>query len=89
LPPQYAKAYLKSNKNDAAEAEAIREAVRRPSMRFVPVKTKEQQSALAMHRRRELSIRRRTMLANAPRGNLMAKPVDRPIEKNLQCLKGL
>ena len=70
MPPQYVKAYLKRNKNDAADAEAICEAVRRPSMRFVPVKTKEQQSALVMHRGRELLIRRRTMLANALRGHL-------------------
>lgn len=70
MPPQYVKAYLKRNKNDAADAEAICEAVTRPSMRFVPVKTKEQQSALVMHRGRELLIRQRTMLANALRGHL-------------------
>jgi transposase len=50
MPPQYVKAYLNRNKNDAADAEAICEAVRRPSIRFVPVKTKEQQSALVMPR---------------------------------------
>ena len=50
MPPQYVKAYVKRNKNDAADAEAICEAVSRPSMRFVPVKTVEQQSALLMHR---------------------------------------
>src|SRR6202023_1253455 len=65
MPPQYVKAFLKRNKNDAADAEAICEAVRRPTMRFVPVKTKEQQSALLMHRGRELLIRQGTMLANA------------------------
>jgi transposase len=70
MPPQYVKAYLKRNKNDAADAEAICEAVRRPSMRFVPVKTKEQQSALLMHRGRDLLVRQRTMLANALRGHL-------------------
>jgi transposase len=70
MAPQYVKAYVKRNKNDAADAEAICEAVRRPSMRFVPVKTKEQQSALVMHRGRELLIRQRTMLANALRGHL-------------------
>jgi transposase len=69
MPPQYVKAYLKRNKNDAADAEAICEAVKRPSMRFVPVKTKEQQSALLMHRGRELLVRQRTMLANALRGH--------------------
>src|SRR4030081_2731637 len=62
MPPQYVKAYVKRNKNDAADAEAICEAVRRPSMRFVPVKTAEQQSALMMHRARDLLIRQRTML---------------------------
>ena len=70
MPPQYVKAYVKRNKNDAADAEAICEAVRRPSMRFVPVKTIEQQSALLLHRGRELLIRQRTMLANALRGHL-------------------
>jgi len=70
MPPQYVKAYVKRNKNDAADAEAICEAVRRPSMRFVPVKTREQQSVLLMHRGRELLVRQRTMLANALRGHL-------------------
>lgn len=53
MPPQYVKAYVKRNKNDAADAEAICEAVRRPAMRFVPVKTAEQQSVLMMHRARD------------------------------------
>lgn len=70
MPPQYVKAYVKRNKTDAADAEAICEAVQRPSMRFVPVKTAEQQSALMMHRGRDLLIRQRTMLANALRGHL-------------------
>jgi transposase len=70
MPPQYVKAYLKRNKNDAADAEAICEAVRRPTMRFAPVKMKEQQSALLMHRGRELLVRQRTMLVNALRGHL-------------------
>jgi len=70
MPPQYVKAYVKRNKNDAADAEAICEAVKRPSMRFVTVKTAEQQSALLMHRGRELLVRQRTMLANALRGHL-------------------
>jgi len=70
MPPQYVKAYVKRNKNDAADAEAICEAVRRPSMRFVPVKTREQQSVLLMHRGRELLVRQRTLLANALRGHL-------------------
>jgi len=70
MPPQYVKTYVKRNKNDAADAEAICEAVGRPSMRFVPVKTVEQQSALLMHRGRELLVRQRTMLVNALRGHL-------------------
>ncbi len=70
MPPNYVKAYVKHNKHDVADAEAICEAVRRPSMRFVPVKTAEQQSALMMHRARDLLIRQRTMLVNALRGHL-------------------
>jgi transposase len=70
MPPQYVKPYVKRNKHDAADAEAICEAVRRPSMRFVAVKTAEQQAALLMHRGRELLVRQRTMLANALRGHL-------------------
>ena len=70
IPPQYVKAYVKRNKNDAADAEAICEAVRRPSMRFVPVKSVEQQAALMLHRSRELLIRQRTMLINALRGHM-------------------
>jgi transposase len=70
MPPNYVKAYVKRNKHDMADAEAICEAVRRPSMRFVPVKTAEQQSALMIHRARELLVRQRTMLVNALRGHL-------------------
>jgi transposase len=70
MPPQYVKAYVKRGKNDAADAAAICEAVTRPSMRFVPVKTEDQQSALLMHRARELLVRQRTQLINAVRGHL-------------------
>ena len=70
MPPNYVKAYVKRNKHDVADAEAICEAVRRPSMRFVPIKTVEQQSALMMHRARDLLVRQRTMLVNALRGHL-------------------
>jgi transposase len=70
MPPYYVKAYVKRNKNDAADAEAICEAVKRPTMRFVAVKTVEQQSALMMHRAREILIRQRTMLVNALRGHM-------------------
>ena len=70
MPPAYVKAYVKRNKNDAADAEAICEAVTRPSMRFVPVKSAEQQAVLMMHRARELLVRQRTMLINALRAHL-------------------
>src|ERR1700730_8578734 len=63
IPPSYVKAYLKRGKNDANDAEAICEAVTRPSMRFVPVKSEEQQGVLVLHRGRELLVRQRTMLA--------------------------
>jgi transposase len=70
MPPYYVKAYVKGNKNDAADAEAICEAVKRPTMRFVAVKTAEQQSVLMMHRAREILVRQRTMLVNALRGHM-------------------
>src|ERR1700688_992498 len=70
MPPSYVKAYLKRSKNDANDAAAICEAVTRPSMRCVPIKTKEQQAALMLHRARQLLVRQRTMLSNAIRGHL-------------------
>ena len=70
MPPGYVKPYVKRGKNDAADAEAICEAVTRPNMRFVPIKTAEQQSVLMLHRSRDLLIRQRTMLVNALRGHL-------------------
>jgi transposase len=70
MPPSYVKAYLKRSKNDANDAAAICEAVTRPSMRFVAIKTKEQQTALMLHRTRQLLVRQRTMLSNALRGHL-------------------
>ena len=70
IPPSYVKAYLKRSKNDANDAAAICEAVTRPSMRFVPIKTTEQQTALMLHRTRQLLVRQRTMLSNALRGHL-------------------
>ena len=70
MPAQYVKAYIKRNKNDAADAEAICEAVRRPTMRFVPVKAAEQQAALLLHRVRERLVRQRTTLVNALRAHL-------------------
>jgi transposase len=61
MPPSYVKAYLKRSKNDANDAAAICEAVTRPSMRFVPIKTRQQQTALMLHRTRQLLVRQRTM----------------------------
>src|SRR3954451_4422803 len=70
IPPSYVKAYVKRSKNDAADAAAICEAVTRPSMRFVAIKTAEQQAALMLHRTRDLLIRQRTQLINALRAHL-------------------
>jgi transposase len=70
MPAKYVKAYVKRNKNDAADAEAICEAVRRPTMRFVPIKSAEQQGQLMQHRTRDLLIRQRTQLINALRAHL-------------------
>jgi transposase len=71
MPARYVKAYVKRNKNDAADAEAICEAVTRPTMRYVPVKTVEQQSVLMLHRTRALFVRQRTTLINAMRAHLV------------------
>ena len=70
MAPQFVKPYVKTNKNDAADAEAICEAVSRPSMRFVPVKTGEQQAVLSLHRAREGFVKARTAQANQIRGLL-------------------
>ena len=69
IPPQYVRPFVKTNKNDAADAEAICEAVTRPTMRFAPAKSAEQQSVLMLHRARELLVRQRTMVINALRGH--------------------
>lgn len=70
MPAHYVKAYLKRGKNDAADAEAICEAVTRPTMRFVAVKSREQQAVLVMHRARDLLVRQRTQAANSLRSLL-------------------
>lgn len=70
IPPSYVKPYVKRGKSDALDAEAICEAVQRPTMRFVPVKTVEQQGILMTHRVRSLLVRQRTMAANALRAHL-------------------
>lgn len=68
IPPQFVKPYVKRNKNDAADAEALCEAMSRPTMRFVPVKTAEQQAALMLVGVRERLVRNRTQLSNTIRG---------------------
>jgi transposase len=70
MPPQYVKAYVKTNKHDAADAEACCEAVQRPSMRFVPVKTEAQQALLMLHRVRDQLVGQRTATINALRGHM-------------------
>jgi transposase len=69
IPPQYVKPFVKTNKNDAADAEAICEALVRPTMRFAAIKSADRQSLLMLHRARELLVRQRTMLINALRGH--------------------
>lgn len=70
MAPQFVKPYVKTNKNDAADAEAICEAVSRPNMRFVPVKNPEQQAILSIHRARQGFVKARTAQANQIRGLL-------------------
>jgi transposase len=70
MPPQYVRAYVKRNKHDAADAEACCEAVQRPGMRFVPVKTKAQQATCMLHRVRDQLVGQRTATINALRGHL-------------------
>ena len=70
MAPQFVKPYVKTNKNDVADAEAICEAVARPNMRFVPIKTAEQQSVLSLHRARQGFVKARTGQANQIRGLL-------------------
>jgi transposase len=79
MPPAYVKPYVKSQKNDAADAEAICEAVTRPTMRFAEVKSIEQQSVLSMHRLRAQLIRRRTRLANTIRAHMAEFGVIAPV----------
>ncbi len=87
MPPHYVRPYVKRGKNDAADAEAICEAVTRPTMRFVVVKGTEQQSVLMLHRTRELLVRQRTMLVNAIRAHMaefgIVAPVGIPRVKEL------
>jgi transposase len=87
MPASYVKAYVKRNKNDAADAAAICEAVTRPTMRFVATKTKQQQGALMLHRARQLFVRQRSMLGNAIRGHLAEFGITAPVgRKGLEKL---
>jgi transposase len=79
LPAQYVKPYVKRGKNDAADAEAICEAVTRPAMRFVPIKTPEQQSVMMLHRVRLMLNRQRTQLSNSIRSHLSEFGIVAPI----------
>jgi len=79
MPPHYVKPYVKRSKNDAADAAAICEAVTRPTMRFVSVKSIEQQGVLMLHRTRDLLVRQRTMLINAIRAHMAEFGVVAPV----------
>jgi transposase len=79
MPPAYVKPYVKRQKNDAADAEAICEAVTRANMRFVETKTPEQQSCLMLHRTRHLFIRQQTAVINAIRAHLAEFGVVAPV----------
>jgi transposase len=79
MPPQYVKPYVKRSKNDASDAEAICEAVTRPTMRFVGVKSPEQQSVLVLHRTRSILTRQRTQTGNAIRAHLAEFGIVAPV----------
>ena len=90
MPPAYVKPYVKRQKNDMADAEAICEAVTRTNMRFVPTKTPEQQSGLVLHRTRHLFIRQQTSVINSIRAHLaefgVTAPVGRKGIEELLCV---
>jgi transposase len=83
LPAQYVRPYVKRGKNDAADAEAICEAVTRPTMRFVPIKTPEQQSVMMLHRVRLMLNRQRTQLSNSIRAHLSEFGIVAPIGRRV------
>src|SRR5262245_10947316 len=82
MPPAYVKPYVKRQKNDVTDAEAICEAVTRANMRFVPTKTPEQQSGLVLHRTRHLFIRQQTSLINAIRAHLAEFGIVAPVGRH-------
>src|SRR5437773_5463137 len=79
MPPVYVKSYVKRQKNDTTDAEAISEAVTRPNMRFVPTKTSEQQSCLMLHRARHLFVRQQTAVINSIRAYLTEFGIVAPV----------
>jgi transposase len=89
MPPAYVKPYVKRGKSDAGDAEAICEAVRRPTMRYVAIKSPDQQAALALHRTRDLFVKQRTQLVNMIRGLLAEFGIEirRGIEQALMLAK--
>jgi len=82
MPPRYVKPYVKRQKNDAADAEAICEAVTRPNMRYVEIKTCEQQATLVLHRVRLMLTRQRVQLSNAIRGHMAEYGLVAPVGRN-------
>ena len=88
MPPAYVKPYVKRQKNDAADAEAICEAVTRANMRFVETKTPEQQSCLMLHRTRQLFIRQQTSVINAIRAHMAELGIVAPVGRKVlnSCL---
>jgi transposase len=82
MPPAYVKPYVKRQKNDVADAEAICEAVTRANMRFVETKTPEQQSCLMLHRTRHLFIRQQTTVINAIRAHLAEFGIVAPVGRH-------
>lgn len=87
IPARYVKAYLKTNKSDARDAEAICEAVQRPTMHFVAVKSVDQQAVLMLHRSRELLVAQRTQLGNSIRSQLAEFGVSLPVGAHLLAQK--
>src|SRR5665213_2987544 len=85
IAPQFVKPYVKTNKNDAADAEAICEAVGRPNMRFVPIKNTEQQTLLGLHRARQGFVKERTAQANQIRGLLAEYGLTIPV--GIRCIE--
>ena len=94
MPPMYVKPYVKRGKSDAVDAEAICEAVTRPTMRFVEIKSEEQQALLSLHRARDFVVRQRTQLINMIRslaaefGVTIARGVSRAIEFAKSTIRG-